>query len=69
VFVGLAVAAYTLPGAAGAVTLSRLLRHRPARLLVLAGGWLRAGCLGAIALLGGARVAGGAAVQKNSTNA
>lgn len=51
VFVGLALAAYALPGAAGAVALSRLLRHRPARVLVLASSWLRAGCLGAIALM------------------
>jgi predicted MFS family arabinose efflux permease len=50
-FVGLAVAAYSLPGAAGAVALGRLLRHRPARVLVLASSWLRAGCLGAIALM------------------
>jgi MFS family permease len=51
VFVGMAVAAYTLPGAVGAPALSRLLRHRPARALVLADTWLRAGCLAAIALL------------------
>jgi predicted MFS family arabinose efflux permease len=51
VFVGLAVAAYSLPGAAGALALSRFLRHRPARVLVLASSWLRAGCLGAIALV------------------
>jgi predicted MFS family arabinose efflux permease len=51
VFVGLAVAAYTLPGAVGAVALSRLLRHRNARVLMLADSWLRAGCLGTIALL------------------
>jgi MFS family permease len=51
IFVGLAVAAYSLPGAAGAVALSRFLRHRPARVLVLASTWLRAGCLGAIALM------------------
>jgi predicted MFS family arabinose efflux permease len=51
VFVGLALAAYSLPGALGAAALSRLLRHRPARVLVLADSWLRAGCLGAIALL------------------
>jgi Major Facilitator Superfamily len=50
-FVGLAVAAYTLPGAAGALALSRFLRRRPARVLVLADSWLRAGCLAAIALL------------------
>ena len=35
-FVGLAVAAYTLPGAFGALALGRYLRHRPARTLVLA---------------------------------
>jgi predicted MFS family arabinose efflux permease len=51
VFVGLAVAAYTLPGAVGALALSRLLRNRPARVLVLADSWLRAGCLATIALL------------------
>ena len=50
-FVGLAVAAYTLPGAVGALALSRFLRHQPARVLVLADTWLRAGCLAAIALL------------------
>jgi predicted MFS family arabinose efflux permease len=50
-FVGLAVAAYTLPGAVGALALSRLLRHRPARIMVLADSWLRAGSLAAIALL------------------
>ena len=50
-FVGLAVAAYTLPGAAGGLALSRFLRRRPARVLVLADSWLRAGCLAAIALL------------------
>lgn len=51
VFVGLAMASYSLPGAAGALMLSRLLRHRPARVLVLASTTLRAGCLGAIALM------------------
>ena len=51
VFVGLAVAAYTLPSAVGALALNRLLRHQPARVLVLAGSWLRAGRLAAIALL------------------
>jgi hypothetical protein len=30
-YVGLAVAAYTLPGAVGALGLGRFLRHRPAR--------------------------------------
>jgi predicted MFS family arabinose efflux permease len=51
VFVGLAVAAYTLPGAAGALILSRFLRRRTARFLVVSDTWLRAGCLAAIALL------------------
>jgi hypothetical protein len=51
VFVGLAVAAYTLPGAAGALVLSRFLRQRPAWALVVSDTWLRAGSLGAIALL------------------
>jgi predicted MFS family arabinose efflux permease len=50
-FVGLAVAAYTLPGAAGALALGRYLRHRPARTLVLADCLLRAGFLGAIVVL------------------
>src|SRR6266852_218739 len=35
-FVGLAVAAYTLPGAVGALVLGGYLRQRPARALVLA---------------------------------
>lgn len=51
VFVGLAVASYSLPGAVGALALSRLLRHRPAWVLVFTSTWLRAGCLGAIALV------------------
>jgi MFS family permease len=50
-FVGLAVAAYTLPGAVGAVALGRYLRHRPARALVLTHSLLRAGFLGTIAAL------------------
>jgi MFS family permease len=50
-FVGLAVAAYTLPGAVGALALGRYLRHRPARALVLADCALRAGFLGAIVVL------------------
>lgn len=49
-FVGLAIAAYTLPGIIGALTLG-ILRGRPARTLVLAHCLLRAGCLGLIALL------------------
>jgi MFS family permease len=51
VYVGLAVAAYTLPGVIGAWTLGGLLRHRPARALVLAHSALRAGLLGAVAVL------------------
>jgi MFS family permease len=50
-YVGLAVAAYTLPGALGAVALGRLLRHRPARALVLMHCLLRTGFLGAIVVL------------------
>jgi predicted MFS family arabinose efflux permease len=50
-FVGLAVAAYTLPGVIGAVAFGRLLRGRPARTMLLAHCLLRAGCLGAVALL------------------
>lgn len=50
-FVGLAVAAYTLPGVLGALAFGRVLRGRPARLLLLAHCLLRAVCLGAIALL------------------
>jgi MFS family permease len=57
-YVGLAVAAYTLPGVIGALTLGRLLRDRPARALVLGHCLLRAGCLGAVALLGAAGVLG-----------
>ncbi len=45
VFVGIAVAAYTLPGVVGALALGRFLRHRPARVLVLTHTWLRAGFL------------------------
>src|SRR5579864_6766691 len=50
-YVGLAVAAYTLPGAIGALALGRYLRQRPARALVLAHCLLRVGFLGAIAAL------------------
>ena len=50
-FVGLAIAAYTLPGAVGALALGRYLRHRPARALVLVHCLLRAGFLGTIAAL------------------
>jgi MFS family permease len=51
VFVGLAIAAYTLPGIIGALLLGGILRGRPARALVLAHSVLRAGCLSLIALL------------------
>jgi len=50
-FVGLAVAAYTLPGVIGAVAFRRLLRGRPARVMLLGHCLLRAACLGGIALL------------------
>lgn len=50
-FVGLAVAAYTLPGAIGALALGRYLARRPARALVLAHCLLRTGFLGAIVVL------------------
>jgi MFS family permease len=50
-FVGLAVAAYTLPGVIGAVAFGRLLRGRPARAMLLVHCLLRFGCIGAIALL------------------
>src|SRR5918995_182058 len=53
-FVGLAVAAYTLPGVIGAVAFGRLLRGRPARAMLLGQCLLRAGCIGGIALLDGA---------------
>ena len=49
--VGLAVAAYTLPGAAGAVLLARPLRRLAGRHLVAADSALRAAALGAIPLL------------------
>lgn len=50
-FVGLAVAAYTLPGAVGALALGRYLSRRPARSLVLAHCLLRTGFIGAIVAL------------------
>jgi MFS family permease len=53
-FVGLALAAYTLPGAAGALALARHLRHRPARALVLGHSLLRTGMLGGIVVLSAA---------------
>jgi predicted MFS family arabinose efflux permease len=51
VFVGLAVAAYTLPGVIGALTFGRVLRRRPARALVLAHCLLRTAFLGMVAVL------------------
>jgi MFS family permease len=54
-FVGLAVAAYTLPGVIGALAFGRALRGRPARALVLAHCLLRTGFLGMVALLWGIR--------------
>jgi len=56
IYVGIAVAAYTLPGAIGALVLSPLLRHRPSRALVMVHCLLRAGLLGTIVVL----LAGGA---------
>jgi MFS family permease len=53
-YVGIAVAAYTLPGVLGALAFGRFLRNRPARVLVLGHCLLRAGCLGAVAILGSA---------------
>jgi predicted MFS family arabinose efflux permease len=50
-FVGLAAAAYTLPGVIGALVFGRFLRGRPARAMVLIHCLLRFGSLGAIALL------------------
>lgn len=55
-FVGLAVAAYTLPGAVGALALGRHLRQRPARTLVLANCLLRTGLLGTVVVLAGTGV-------------
>jgi MFS family permease len=51
VYVGLAVAAYTLPGVIGALALSPVLRHRPARSLVMIHCLLRGGLLAAVVLL------------------
>ena len=53
-FVGLALAAYTLPGAVGALALGSYLGHRPARALVLAHCLLRAGFLGTVVVLAAA---------------
>jgi hypothetical protein len=54
-WVGAAVAAYTVPGVLGAVTLGRWLRHRSGVRLVAADAVLRAAALGAIPLLSAAR--------------
>lgn len=51
VFVGLAVAAYTLPGVIGAFAFGPIVRRWPARMLVLAHSLLRSGCLGLIVAL------------------
>lgn len=51
VYVGMAVAAYTLPGGIGGITLRRFLRRRSPTVLVLAHCFLRAGSLAAIATL------------------
>jgi MFS family permease len=51
VFVGLAVAAYTLPGVLGALAFGRVLRGRPARALVLLHCLLRTAFLGMVAVL------------------
>lgn len=50
-YVGLALAAYTLPGVIGALAFGRFVRRRPARALVLVHCLLRAGFLGVIATL------------------
>src|SRR5919197_4327793 len=50
-YVGLAVAAYTLPGVIGALAFARFVRRRPARALVLVHCLLRTGFLGVIAML------------------
>lgn len=51
VFVGVAVAAYTLPGVIGAILLRRYVATRPAREMVLGHAGLRAVCIGLIAVL------------------
>jgi hypothetical protein len=50
-FVGLAIAAYTLPGVIGALTFNRVLRGRPARTLVLVHCLLRTAFLGMVAVM------------------
>lgn len=49
-FVGAAIAAYALPGAAGALVFGRWLRRLPARRLLAADSWLRASLLGCVPL-------------------
>jgi MFS family permease len=51
VFVGVAVAAYTLPGVLGAIFLRQYVARRPARDMVLGHAGLRSVCLGLIAIL------------------
>lgn len=51
VYVGLALAAYTLPGVVGGITLGRFFRRRSPKVLVLAHSILRTGSLAAIATL------------------
>ena len=53
VFVGLALAAYTLPGVIGALAFGRVLRRRPARTLVLVHCLLRTAFLGMVVVLWG----------------
>jgi predicted MFS family arabinose efflux permease len=50
-FVGAAVAAYSLPGVIGAFVFARIMRRQPTRLLVVADSVLRAALLGTIAVL------------------
>src|SRR5919109_2205062 len=51
VFVGVAIAAYTLPGVIGALVLRKYVAMRPAREMVLGHAALRALCLGLVAIL------------------
>jgi MFS family permease len=51
VFVGLAIAAYTLPGVIGALALAPVLRHRPSRTLVMLNSLVRASLLATIVVL------------------
>lgn len=54
VWIGLAVAGYSLPAAAGAALLAGVMRRRPASRLVAADATLRAAALGAVAVLAAA---------------